>query len=47
MMMGISVDSGLQLNSALKGGIIRVPARDDWLNRRKYFALIRGQLSVG
>ena len=46
MMMGISVDSGLQLNSALKGGIIRVLARNDWLDRCKYFALIRGQLSV-
>jgi hypothetical protein len=46
MMMGVRVDSGLQLNSALKGGIIRVLARDNRLNGRKHFALIGGQLSV-
>ena len=46
MMMGVSVNSGLQLNSALEGGIIRVPARDNWLNGRKHFALISRQLSV-
>jgi hypothetical protein len=45
-MIGVRVNSRLQLNSALKGGIIRVLARDNRLNRRKHFALISRQLSV-
>jgi hypothetical protein len=45
-MIGVRVNSRLQLDSALKGGMIRVLARDNRLNRRKHFTLIRGQLSV-
>jgi hypothetical protein len=46
IIIGVRVDSRLQLNSALKGGIIRVLARNNRLNGRKHFALISGQLSV-
>ena len=40
MMVGVGVDSRLQLHSALKARVILVPARDDGLNGLQHLAVL-------
>jgi hypothetical protein len=44
-MVGVGVDSRLQLHSALKARVIRVPARDDGLDRLQHLTVLLWRVS--
>jgi hypothetical protein len=47
MVAGVRVVSSVEVSSALKRAVKRVPACDNWLDWLKYFELfVRGQIAV-